>query len=216
MGTDQLMVATTKLHQNVLPVLDQIGGSPKVHDSLLKAIQEVINDFNSQVKEYVGFMLPASRWITVMLVSFLEAYLEEGLAIIAARNPSLDIGRVFEIESIDELRNEIRLNWAQTELKGGPKKWVRKLCNFGAPPFDDENVKKMQHMWDTRNIIVHSNCLATAAYAREYFTLGIGVGRPMTVNMHMLEYWLKSLGPFIKWSDSFFFCYGGNRTAIPE
>src|SRR5438128_1271283 len=42
-------------------------------------LKEAANDFSKGVNSYVGFMVPASRWMTVMLTTFLDTYFEDGL-----------------------------------------------------------------------------------------------------------------------------------------
>jgi hypothetical protein len=121
------------------------------------------------------------RWMSVMLVSFLEAYLEDGLTEIANRNPSLvrnstvEPMRIFEVNTIEELRNEFQSNWAHDAIRpGGPATWNRTLCRLGcAERLDKSVVASPDYLWDTRNLIVHSACIADHAYAKKYGHLGI-------------------------------------------
>ncbi len=165
--------------------------------------------------KYLAFLFPACRWMSVMLVSFVEAYLEDGLIGIAVKNPEvvrkveIRTERCFEIDNIEELRGEVRSTWAQDALRpGGPMTWRKKLRELGAPRFDDKKLLKIQHLWDTRNLIVHSRCIANSAYAKKYTHFGAKPGVEVKVNLHTFRAWLQPVADFVKWSDGFFLNYG--------
>ena len=61
----------------------------------------------------------------------------------------------------------------------------------------------MQHLWDTRNLIVHARCIADAAYAKKYANRGAKVDVEVRVNLHSLEEWLEAVKEFVKWVDAF-------------
>jgi hypothetical protein len=141
----------------------------------LKKITRGLDALLALVQDYEAFRTPALRMMSVMLVSFLEAYLEDGLVEIASKNPKviktpeIEPNRLMEVESIDQLRIEIRLNWAQGSLRpGGPVKWRKQLRALGAPELKQTTLNKMQHLWDTRNLIIHSRSIASNAYAKTY------------------------------------------------
>jgi hypothetical protein len=142
--------------------------------------------------------------MSVMLVSFLEAYLEDGLVEIASKNPKviktpvIEPNRLLEIESIDQLRTEIRLNWAQGSLRpGGPVTWGKQLRALGAPELKQTTLNNMQHLWDTRNLIIHSRSIASNAYAKTYKTLGFAAGNEVTVTHRLFQEWLGGSKEFI-------------------
>jgi hypothetical protein len=156
--------------------------------------------------------------MTVMLVSFLEAYLEDGLIEIAVKNPkvienpAIEPNRLLEIESIDQLRAEIRLNWAQASLRpGGPVTWVKRLRVLGAAEIKGTTLSKMQHLWDTRNLIIHSRSIASNAYARTHTALGFVAGKEVVVASPLFEGWLIGLKDFLFWTETFLLKYGSKR-----
>jgi hypothetical protein len=131
----------------------------------LKQLTQTTEEFDASVKTYLGFLLPACRWMTVMLVSFMETYLEDGLIEVGKKNPSLINGDpvgtniIFEVNSIDELRAEIRRHWAHDALRpDGPKKWYRTVKDLGACPLNEKVLHAVQHMWDTRNLSFSECC----------------------------------------------------------
>jgi hypothetical protein len=69
---------------------------------------------------------------------------------------------------MDELRAAMTRLWAHDALRpDGPRTWVRQLKDMGAKkPIDQGVVSEVEHMWDTRNLIVHSRCVADATYAK--------------------------------------------------
>jgi hypothetical protein len=78
-----------------------------------------------------------------MFVTFLMAYLEDALVILADKNksllkelPSIDSSRIFESDSIDEIRGEIKKAWAESFLRGtGPVGWSKRFDKLGARGF---------------------------------------------------------------------------------
>jgi hypothetical protein len=106
------------------------------------------------------------------------------------------------------LRAEIRRNWAHDALRpGGPEKWRREVRDLGARPLDQKIVYAVQHMWDTRNLIVHARCIADAAYAKKYAHLGAKKDQTVNVNLHTFGSWLDPVKAFVEWADVVFLNY---------
>jgi hypothetical protein len=188
-----------------------------------KKITRGLDALLARVKNYEAFRTPALRMMSVMLVSFLEAYLEDGLVEIASKNPNviktpvIEPNRLMEVESIDQLRTEIRLNWAQGSLRpGGPVKWRKQLRALGAPELKQTTLNNMQHLWDTRNLIIHSRSIASNAYAKTYKTLGFAAGQAVNVTHPLFQQWLVDSKEFIAWTEAFFLKYGSSKLATPD
>jgi hypothetical protein len=155
----------------------------------------------------------------VMLVTFLETYLEDGLISMAAKNPTLmkdarpiDSNRVLEVASIEELRNELQQQWAHNALRpGGPETWLKRLKAMGARGYDIEAAHKVQHLWDTRNLIVHSRGIPSISYARKYRNLGIKEGVRIDVTNNQFNRWLDAIKSFVRTTDAFFVKYGDTK-----
>jgi hypothetical protein len=203
--SDKVFDATKAL---VRAIKKETAAAPQVN---IKRLERETKKYKTAVDKWIAFHRPAVRSMSVMLVSFIEAYLEQGLVSLAAKNPRLvkaveiECRRVFEVESIDELRNETLWHWAHDALRpGGPETWFRRLRDMGAPTIDQEVIRKVQHLWDTRNLIVHSRCIASVAYAKKYAQLGIRAGTHVPVNLNQFGIWLNPVRHFIEWSDAFF------------
>lgn len=210
MDSGQLQEAGEKVRK---AIRKEIEAAPNMN---AKRLQRATDTYGESVKNYMEFLLPACRWMSVMLVSFLEAFMEDGLIEVAARNPKMIKSRevqgslVFETESLDALRGYIRRQWAHDAIRpDGPKTWCRVLRDFGAPPINQATVSSLQHLWDTRNLIVHSRSIADAAYAKKYERLGVVNGSQVKVNIATFGAWLNPVKEFVEWADRQFQVAGG-------
>lgn len=195
----------------------ETASAPQVN---VKRIVREAEKYGKAVTKWKDFYYPAMKWMSVMLVSFLETYLEQGLVSLAIKNPRLVKGveiesdRIFEAVSIDDLRNETRWRWAHGALRGGPKTWRRKLCDMGAGKIDQEIIRNLQHLWDTRNLIVHSRSIADVPYAKQYAHLGIKAGTRIQVNLHQFGVWIDFVTRIIEWADEFFLAYRSSKKKL--
>jgi hypothetical protein len=168
------------------------------------------------VARWRAFSVPANRWVAVMLVSYLEGYLEDVLAGIALKHSGvikkvdLQTARLFQVDSIQELRAEVARSWAHDALRpNGPSTWRRTLRDaLGAPKIDDVTIDTIQHLWDTRNLIVHARCVADVPYAKKYSKRGAQAGVAVQVDLKSLQVWLEAMAKFVNWIDAFYL----NRT----
>jgi hypothetical protein len=199
-------------------IAKELKSAPAVDVKKIKKITRELDAVLARVEDDKAFRIPALRMMSVMLVSFLEAYLEDGLVEIALKNPKviktpeIEPNRLLEIDSIDQLRTEIRLNWAQGLLRpGGPVTWAKRLRTLGAPELQQTTLSKIQHLWDTRNLITHSRSIANNAYARKYKTSGYTEGDEVKVTLVHFGEWLGDLKEFIAWTEAFFLKYGGKK-----
>jgi hypothetical protein len=196
-------------------IQEAIAAAPTIDVKRLTRAGEKIQ---ASFKAYTNFLLPACRWMTVMLVSFMEIYLEDGLIEVAKKNPALvKVDRVgtdliFEFDTMDELKAEIRRKWAHDALRPDrPKKWYRTVRDLGARPLDDKIVRAVQHMWDTRNLIVHARCIADASYVKKYAHYGAKRGQTVAINLSTFASWLEPVKGFVEWADVVFLNYGNRR-----
>jgi hypothetical protein len=217
---DQIMafvhqMAITKIQKDSMNAVKAVKKAATVPDVNVKKLERIVEKYKQAVDGYLAFMLPACRWMSVMLVSFLETFLEDGLVEIAERNPrvvkavEVPTSRIFEVETMDDLRKEVRLQWAHDALRpGGPETWYRTLKGLGAPVLDKATIDSIQYLWDTRNVIVHSRGIAGAAYAKKYAKYGITAGSQVKVNLAVFGQWLKPVKHLTEWADTFFQKYG--------
>jgi hypothetical protein len=214
---------SAKLHHKVkvsaAKISKELAGTVVIND---KTIQREVDVLTATINRYLAFTFPASRWISVMLISFLEGYLEDGLVELARKNPGIvkavvvNTSRIFEVDELEDLRNEVRRQWAQDALRpNGPEAWRKTLRQLGAPTLGNEIIYAIQHLWDTRNLIVHSRCIASAGYAKKYAHLGAKKGEEVKVNIATFGNWLKPTKAFVEWAEAFFLKYGGGQEGKP-
>src|SRR5262249_26822955 len=74
-----------------------------------------VGKLTASVNNWISVQRLSFEWMSVMVVSLLEGYLEDGLISLATKNPKLmkdappiDHHRVLEVSSIEDLRNEVR------------------------------------------------------------------------------------------------------------
>jgi len=106
------------------------------------------------------------------------------------------------------LRSELRQHWAQRVLRpGGPETWIKRLQRMGASGYENSVCVEVQHLWDTRNLILHSRSIATVAYARKYKASGVKSGTQLSVSNDRFGLWLEALKSFMDCTDAFFLKY---------
>jgi len=183
--------------------------------SNVKAIRTAVSDLTSAVDEYVRGRTMLQDWMAVVLVTLVHAYLEDGLIFIATKNrkllraaDSLDNDRVLEAASIEELRAELRKQWANKTLFGGPEKWLPRLHKMGARGYKKDCAFRLQHLWDTRNLIVHGRGIATTAYLRKQKNPSVKPGDRVRVSTGLLAWWVQGVQDFVDATDQFFLRYG--------
>jgi hypothetical protein len=190
----------------------RLVGTEKLSTQDIEPILRSLDTVRKAVQKWTAFNVPASRWIVVMMVSYLEGYLEDVLIGIALKrseiikNVDIQTARVFEVDSIEELRAEVRRNWAHDELRpNGPIAWRKALKARGAAsPITQATIDKMQHLWDTRNLIVHARSVADVPYAKKYAKQGARTGVAVKVSMKSLEVWLEAIAEFVDWADTLY------------
>ena len=98
----------------------------------IKRLLRSVATVHRSMKQWLAFNVPATRWVAVMLVSYLEGYLEDVLVGIAFKNSrvikkvDVQTARLFEVDFIEELKAELRRNWAHDELR---PKWPLYLAS---------------------------------------------------------------------------------------
>src|SRR5262249_39530855 len=104
-----------------------------------------------------------THWMLVMLVTFVEAYLEDFLVMIVQLNPSwcsseatLSFEDLSDNCTVESLRDKICRRWAKGILRSGnPTNWIRRLESFGARGYRDNLGNDMEKIWERRHVIVH-------------------------------------------------------------
>jgi hypothetical protein len=189
----------------------------------VKALTRATASLTKTTNRWLGLRKFSFESMSIMLVVFLEAYLEDGLIELATRKPAVlrdvpapEASRVFEVETLDKLRDEVRRRWAQSKVHGGPEKWGKMLTGMGARGYVKEEMHALQHLWDTRNLIVHSRSIMSAAYAKKYKSFGALSGMKIVVALDIFSLWLKAITSFMDVTDAFFLKFGSEKANEPQ
>jgi hypothetical protein len=178
-------------------------------------LRKTVEKYSDAVNTFLGARELVYDWSAVMLITFLEAFLEDGLVELAKKNPRLlrrigpfDLKRVFEIESIEELRVEIRRQWAREVLRpDGPQTWSNLFVRLGATAFTKISRLGVQDLWDTRNLVVHAQGIASAAYVKKYPSSKLKVGAHISVSSSKFSVWISDVKDFVLPVEEFFSRY---------
>jgi hypothetical protein len=95
----------------------------------------------------------ATLWQVVMLVTCVEAYLQDVLAAAASVDPEFmreskqvaPYADVVSATSLDDLANDLRQRWARGWLSdGGPTRWISRLNGMGAKSFPTDLAPRLE------------------------------------------------------------------------
>jgi len=124
-----------------------------------------VNKIVESVKSEVDNILSANRWRLVILVTCVEAYLQDVLTDAARLDSSLMKNaqqsalylQIVRAASLDELELDVRTAWARhwLENRRGPAKWVKSLTHMGARGYPKNLEERMERLWGVRHLIVH-------------------------------------------------------------
>lgn len=198
----------------------QLAMGPAIKVSYLK---RTVSEISTAVDKYVKARTLTFEWTSVMLVAFIETYLEESLTLIAKKDPALmknmdpmPPDKILNTDSIEELKDDLRQQWANKTLKGGPKQWLKRLQAMGSPPYTKDCSFRMEHLWDTRNLVVHARGIADRHYAITYKTPQIKAGNRIVISGAILTWWLQGIAQFVDPIDVFFLKYGNRKLHSAE
>ncbi len=127
-------------------------------------LSAAVRGITNTVDQYLNHRDLLSGLMTIVLVTGVEAYLVESLVLIAREDPSLPTkdtqqvahNRILRANTIEELRDELRRDWAKSVLSGPPAGWIKRLKALGAP-IPSQTREKFGHLWATRNLICCTN-----------------------------------------------------------
>jgi hypothetical protein len=183
-----------------------------------KHLERAMTRTNEVIHTYVQVVTISYEWLSVMLMTFFEAYLEEGLMGIVEKNPAvlkeadrIEGKKLFDTDSIEQLRTEVRREWARQVLRGGgPETWSKRLRALGARGYDDANVRGAQHLFETRNLIIHTQGIANPTYRQRYTNQRFDGDRVKILSDQFMS-WVKAVAGFIKPIDTFLLNYAVSK-----
>jgi hypothetical protein len=173
-----------------------------------------VSQIPGEINAYAKMLHFRSEWVGVMLITFLTAYLEDALIILADKNSNLlkdftaiDAKRIFECENINELRFEIKEMWAESVLRGlGPEGWSKRFNKMGVKGYNLSHIATLQHLFDTRNCIIHTNGMARQPYLKKYPGQRLENGR-IQISLPQVALWTEAMSHFVRTTDAFLLNY---------
>jgi hypothetical protein len=89
-------------------------------------------------------------WMTVMLVTFAEAYLEDVLNSLISQS-------LVSSTLPDAIKDEITKKWVKDALRiGRPNEWIKQLAKFGITGYPSDMAGQLLIVWQRRHTIVHT------------------------------------------------------------
>jgi hypothetical protein len=169
-------------------------------------VEAVVTQLAEISTKYFGGLNFVREWMSVMLMTFLRAYLEESLVGIAVRDADV-MARVRKMEAVQVdprwSHDEARRIWAERALSGtGPKKWFKYFEDEGVKNYGEVDISNAQHLFDTRNRIVHAAGKPSDDYVRQYPKQMV-LGGQIKVTQSNTLLWSGSAWNLVKATDAF-------------
>ena len=158
-------------------------------------------------------MATATLWQVVMLVTCVEAYLQDLLAIAASVDPKLmdesqqvaPYADVISSTPLDELASELRARWARGWLrKGGPTSWISRLKKMGARGYPDGLAPRLELIWGIRHVVVHAAGIATANFVKRHPGFAATAGDRVRVGLRDFGAFIESVKDFMEPTERYF------------
>jgi hypothetical protein len=152
-------------------------------------------------------------WQVVMLVTCVEAYLQDLLCIAASVDPELmtksqqlaPYADVIAATSLAELANDLRARWARGWLSdGGPTRWISRLERMGARGYPDDLAPKLELLWGTRHIVVHTAGVATKDFVKRHPGVVTAAGDRLRAKNVDFASSLEAVKGFMEPTENFF------------
>lgn len=160
--------------------------------ALLKKVAKSTDSIGSSLKWFSAI----GPWQVVILVTCVEAYLQDVLEAAAAIDPELMAkseqtalyADVMAALSLDELATDMRRMWASKWLSdGGPTRWLERLERMGARGFPSDLKEKLELIWGIRHATVHRAGVATPDFVRRHPGAVKAIGNRIKVGQKQLS-----------------------------
>jgi hypothetical protein len=155
----------------------------------------------------------ATLWQVVMLVTCIEAYLQDLLVDAAAVDAAFmnrseqvtSYADVVAATSLDELANEMRRRWARGWLSNsGPVQWIPRLQKMGAQDYPVGLAPRLDLVWGIRHITVHTAGVATTDFLKRHPGAAKAVGDRVKVSLQQFSAFVVAAREFLEATDRFF------------
>ena len=176
---------------------------------ILRLLEHFSETFQAGFKRYKTLNL----WQVVLLVTCVEAYLQDLLTAAASVGPELmsesqqsaPYTDVIAAKSLEELANELRSRWARGWLSdGGPTRWISRLKTMGARGYPDDLATRLELIWGIRHAVVHINGIAKADFIKRHPGIVKAAGERLRVGSRDFEMFLGAVKDFMEPTEKFF------------
>jgi hypothetical protein len=166
-ATTRFATSVTRMTSEVTRLKTLVGNSP---DLPALPLETAVTKLLRSAERWTRTLQPGlerlettTLWQVVMLVTCVEAYLQDLLAIAASIDPKLmdetqqvaPYADVISATSLDELASHLRARWARKWLsKGGPTRWISHLKRMGARGYPDGLAPRLELIWGIRHVVV--------------------------------------------------------------
>jgi hypothetical protein len=176
---------------------------------LIRSVQRFANAIKPPIDRYGTI----NNWKVVMLVTCVEAYLQDVLGAAAGVGPELmsesqqlaPYADVIAAASLDELANDLRARWARGWLSdGGPTRWMSRFMKMGARGYPADLAPRLELMWGIRHVVVHAAGVATADFVKRHPGVVTAVGKRLQVGIRDIEVFVIAVKGFMEPTEKFF------------
>jgi hypothetical protein len=201
------LVKTAAIRRNKTPIGDLTKGTERA--KLVRSLRHFNATLHLRLERYGTTTL----WQVVMLVTCIEAYLQDLLAAAASVDPKFmsksqqvaPYADVVSATSLDELANELRRRWARGWLSdGGPTHWISSLHKMGAKDYPVGLAPRLELIWGIRHVTVHTAGVATADFLKRHPGAAGAVGDRVRVSSRQVEAFLEAARDFLEPTERFF------------
>jgi hypothetical protein len=160
-----------------------------------------------------------------MLVTCVEAYLQDVLAGAAAVDPTLmskseqsaAYSDVIEAASLQALGDKLRDQWARAWLsRGGPTRWIDRLEKMGARGYPSNLAGRLELFWGIRHLAVHTAGVATAEFIARHPGVVKAPGDRVKVNNNYFKSFIDAVWEFVKPTEKYLLARYPSMRAPPR
>ena len=169
--------------------------------------------FGKSLETRISRFQTVNLWQVVMLVTCVEAYLQDVLTAAASVDPELmskseqraPYADVIRATSVEMLANELRARWARGWLNdGGPTRWISRLGKMGARGYPNDLGPRLERFWGIRHVVVHAAGIATADFVKRHPGVVKAAGDHVRTNSRYFEKFIGAVRDFLEPTDRFF------------
>src|SRR5258706_6704554 len=176
-----------------------------------KAVRS-LTKFNNTVKTRIERLQTITLWQVVILVTCVEAYLQDVLTAAASVDPECmsksdqraPYADVMAATSLEALANDLRTRWARGWVSdGGPSRWISRLGKMGARGYPDDLAPRLGRFWGIRHVGFHAAGVPTADFMKRHPSVVAAAGNRVRANHHDLKRFVHAVFEFINPTDEY-------------